>query len=70
MTDYERTIKRELIDELRNVADDENFVIGVVSNAPHADDRKAIIDFIRNGENVSKKNIILLSIELDEMRKA
>lgn len=70
MNEYELAVKKELIAELYKVANDKDFVLGVISNATHVDDRKFLIDFIHKGDNVSKKNLILLAIALDDLRNA
>lgn len=56
----------KLFRTLKNIFDDRDFVIGVMSNASHADDREEIIRFIEKGEDVTVENIILLSVHLDE----
>lgn len=60
--------KKTLIEKLRSIFDDKDFVVGVISNASHEDDRKSIIEYIENGEDVTVENIILLSVYLDEKR--
>lgn len=55
-------LKRELFDKLRNYHNDKDFVVGVMSNAKHNDDMKAIIEYMDNGDDVSVENIILLSL--------
>lgn len=56
----------KLFRTLKNIFDDRDFVIGVMSNASRADDREEIIRFIEKGEDVTVENIILLSVHLDE----
>lgn len=64
----EKEIKRKLFDKLKAFYPDKDFVIGVISNAKYDDDRKAIIDYMENGEDVSVENIILLSLHLKNER--
>ena len=59
---------QKLLPMLKDVFDDRDFVIGVMSNASHTDDREEIIRFIEKGEDVTVENIILLSVYLDDKR--
>lgn len=53
---------------LKSIFDDRDFVLGVMSNATHSDDREEIIRFIEKGEDVTVENLILLSAYLDNKR--
>lgn len=66
----EKEIKEKLIDELLKISNDSDFILGVLVNAKHFEDRLKIIEFIENGKDVSYENIILLSLELGNMREA
>lgn len=61
-------IKRELFNKLNNFHHDKDFVVGVMSNATHEEDRKTIIDYMDTGEDVTIENIILLSLHLSNER--
>ena len=61
-------IKTRLAAKLREIYDNRDFVIGVISNATHPDDREEIIKYIENGTDVTVDNIILLSVDLDLKR--
>lgn len=54
--------KRELFCKLRNLYNDKDFVVGVMSNAQSEEVQKRIIDYINEGRDVSQENIILLSL--------
>ena len=54
---------------LREIYDNRDFVLGVLSNATHPDDRRTILEFIEKGEEVTTENLILLSVDLDIKRK-
>jgi hypothetical protein len=62
-------IKRELFNKLNDFYHDKDFVVGVMSNAKHDEDRKTILQFIENGEDVTIESIILLSLHLSNERK-
>ena len=67
MTDKE--IANALFAKLKQIYNSRDFVLGVMSNATHPDDRKTILDFIEKGEEVTTENLILLSVDLDIKRK-
>ena len=62
-------IKRELFNKLNSFHHDKDFVIGVMSNAKHDEDRETILQFIENDDDVTIENIILLSLHLSNERK-
>jgi hypothetical protein len=63
-------IKRELFNKLNSFHHDKDFVVGVMSNAKHDEDRETILQFMEAGEDVTVENIILLSLHLSNERKA
>lgn len=65
---HTKETKRKLFDKLKAFYPDKDFVIGVISNAKHDDDKRSIIAYIDNGEDVSVENIILLSLHLKNER--
>lgn len=62
-------LKNKLIDKLKTISEDREFILSVINSARHIEDRKAIIDFIDSGENVTYENIILLALTLYEERE-
>ena len=62
-------IKSKLIEKLKTVSEDKDFLVGVISNAKHNDDREAIIEYIDKGEEVTYEQILLLSVWLSRERK-
>ena len=62
-------LKNKLIKKLESISKDREFILSVINSARHTDDRKAIIDFIDNGEDVTYENIILLALTLYEERE-
>ena len=61
-------IKDILFDKLKAIYNNRNFVIGVMSNASHIEDRKKLIEYIDKGEDVTAESIILLSLYLSQKR--
>lgn len=62
-------IKSKLIEKLKTISEDNDFLVGVISNAKHNEDREAIIEYIDKGEEVSYEQILLLSVWLGRERK-
>lgn len=65
-----KEMKRKLFDKLKAFYSDKDFVVGVMSNVKHDDDRQAVIDYMENGEDVSIESIILLSLHLKNKRRS
>lgn len=61
-------IKEQLIEKLRTVSDDKEFLLSIINHARHVDDRKVLIEYLEKGEDVTYENLILLSLELYEKR--
>ena len=59
----------QLIEKLRSFSQEDEYVIGVLSNSAHEDDRKLIIDYIDYGKDVSYETVFLRSLELGQTRK-
>ena len=62
-------IKTALVDKLKTVSTDNDFIVGVISNAKNDVDRKAIIEYIEKGEEVTYEQILLLSVWLGQERE-
>ena len=67
MIDMEN-VKRRLFDKLKEFHPDKDFVVGVMSNVKHAEDQKAVVDFIEKEKEATVENVILLSLHLRNMR--
>ena len=57
-----------LFNKLKTFNNNKDFVLGVMSNAPHYEDMKKIIEYMDNGQHVTIENLILLSLELGNNR--
>lgn len=62
-------IKNKLIEKLKTISEDKDFFVGVISNAKHNDDRKALIKYIDEGKEVTYEQLLLLSLWLNQERK-
>ena len=61
------TVSR-LIELLRNLTDNQEYISGILDNAPHEDDRKYICEYIKTNDNITISDIIVLSAELGMIR--
>ncbi len=61
-------VKRRLFDKLKEFHPDKDFVVGVMSNAKHAEDQQAVVDFIENEKDASIEDVILLALHLRNAR--
>lgn len=68
MNDISR-LELKLYNALLSVSDDDDFIIGAMTNVEHDDDRKSLIKFIESGENVTYSNVLLESVILDQKRR-
>ena len=64
--DEQTKVKNRLIDKLKTISDDREFILSVINSAKCIDDRKTIIDFIDNSENATYENVLLLALTLYE----
>ena len=62
-------IKLRLIEKLKTISEDKEFLLSVINAAKHNDDRLALIDYIDNNVDATYENIILLSLTLYENRE-
>ena len=68
MNDISR-LELKLYNALLSVSDDDDFIIGAMTNVEHDDDRKSLIKFIESGKNVTYSNVLLESVILDQKRR-
>ncbi len=61
-------IEQELKKELEPFSNNEDFVDGVLTFAENEEDRKSLLRFIRNGNNVDANSIIELAYHLSCVR--
>lgn len=58
----------ELGKKLKNVYDNKNFIIAVLSYADNEEDQKSIMDFIDNGVDVTDETILVYAMGLADIR--
>lgn len=60
--------EKELVKKLRDIWDDKEFVIGVLSHLKDDEERGEIIEFIASNDNVKSEDVVLLSLDIDRLR--
>ena len=61
-------VSSQLIDALHKMTNNEEYISGILVNAPHNDDREYIIQYIDSHQGITISDIILLSLELGMIR--
>ncbi len=56
--------RKKLLEKLKEIYDDEDFLAGVISSARHDDDAKAVMEYIEGCEEADIENIILFALGL------
>ena len=67
--DENAKIKDQLIQKLKTISQDRDFLLSVINAAWHIDDRKKIITFIDGGKDATFENVILLALTLYDERE-
>lgn len=67
--DEQAEVKKLLLEKLKTISEDREFLLSVINAAKHIEDRRTVIEFIDNGKDVTYENIILLSLTLYENRE-
>ncbi|MDD6275397.1 MAG: hypothetical protein PUB20_01020 [Clostridia bacterium] len=67
--DERSKVKNELIEKLKTISEDKDFLLSVINSVKSMNDRKAIIEYIDRGEEVTYENLILLSLSIYELRE-
>ncbi len=60
--------EKELVKKLRDIWNDKEFVIGVLSHLKDDKERGEIIEFIASNDNVKSEDVVLLSLDIDRLR--
>ncbi len=59
----------ELSKLLESISKDPEFILGVLNDLKSDGDIQKVIDYIKNGEDVSYENVILIALDLNLQRK-
>ena len=61
-------VEKELVEKLRSIWNDKNFVIGVLSYLKNDEERRKLIEFIDSNDDVTSEQIDLLSLNIGQSR--
>lgn len=64
----ESALSKKLIDEIKKISEDEEFVVGVFANVYNDEDKKTLLEYIEKGEDVNYEQVILNSVWLGQQR--
>lgn len=62
-------ITLELLDELKKIKKDQNFIMHVFSCATAIEDQEEILDFIKHGDDVDYETVSVLAMHLADERE-
>ncbi len=64
---FSKEKKRELIQKLRKIFDDKEFILGVLCDLESDNDIDTILKYIEQNKNAKSEDIILLSLQIAEL---
>lgn len=70
MSELTLTVTSELVEELTKLFHDKDFIDGMLAYAATDSDRKVLLDFIREGNDVDIETVTVLAIHLSNSRKS
>ena len=62
-------LSKELIDELKKISEDKEFISGVLLDVENDKDKLTLLEYIRKGEDVNYSQVILNSLWLYQQRE-
>ena len=60
--------EKQLLELLSTIWDNPDFIVGVLNSLKDDDERKEIIEFIENNDDVTSEQIDLLSLDISQSR--
>ena len=63
-----RILEKELERRIRQIFDDDEYVLGIKIAAYDDEDRQTLIDFIDKGEDVTVESVLVISLNLCDLR--
>lgn len=64
----ESELSKKLIDELKKISEDEEFIVGTLAEVYNDEDKKTLLEYIEKGEDVDYEQVILNSVWLGQQR--
>lgn len=68
INDKRFTVKRRLIERLRDIVVDEESIFGILNYVETTEEQQVLLDFIDEGVDVDVETITVLAIEIDNSR--
>lgn len=65
---YFSSVTAELVNKLRKLFDDIEFINGILVFVDNEADQKKLLDFIHRGDDVTVETVTVLALELNETR--
>lgn len=62
-------LSRELVIEMKKFSEDKHFIAGVLLDVENDEDKAALLDYIKKGEEVNYEQIILNALWLSRQRE-
>ena len=62
-------LSRELVIEMKKFSEDKHFIAGVLLDVENDEDKAALLDYIKKGEDVNYEQIILNALWLNRQRE-
>ncbi|HAX84163.1 MAG TPA: hypothetical protein DCY15_06850 [Ruminococcaceae bacterium] len=62
-------LSRKLVIEMKKFSEDKDFIAGVLLDVENDEDKAALLDFIKKGEDVNYEQIILNALWLSKQRE-
>lgn len=62
----ESELTKKLIDELKKISEDEDFIVGTLADVYNDEDKKTLLEYIEKGEDVNYEQVILNSLWLGQ----
>ena len=60
--------EKQLISMLKEIWNDKDFVIGIITDLETDEERQVVIDYIKNADDVTPEDLVLLSLHIDTER--
>ncbi len=67
--DEKAKVKNQLIEKLKTISEDKDFLLSIINSVKDTDDRKTVIEYISQGKEVTYENLILLALTIYEERE-
>ena len=60
--------EKELVQKLREIWNDKEFVIGILSHVESDEECRQVIEFIDGGDSIQSEEVVLVALDIDSRR--